>query len=169
MPEWIAVTASACCLVELSISPQERSESSSVSSVWYRISFSAVCEAKAGAVFALAVSIACELLSAELTGQFVVGFPDDQPLMRIPPCIPAPVGAEVFHFSSDRLYDLLPAAFTASCLLRRQRMTAEIGADGVYRDPHPCSNTRGRDASGIHQFQERFLLFCHYCSPFWGY
>lgn len=87
-----------------------------------------VCVAEAGAIFAFAVS----LLSAEFTGQRVVGLPVDQFRAGVPPCISAPVRTEIFRFSSGRLSNAATALPAVPSFAIHRRMPAQMRPNCVY-------------------------------------
>ena len=87
------------------------------------------------AVFTILVSIAFKLLSAMGTYEGVIGFLLNLLPVVAPPCHAASVGAEVFHFPTNRLYHDL-AAVPARLAAINFRMVANMGADGAGWDAH---------------------------------
>lgn len=157
----MARTALARSRVCVSTSPVRQRLSIAAQRIRYRTRSSCVGVTGAGTIFAVLVSIADKLLSAELAGQAVVGFPLYLFRMGVPPGVPALVGAEVFCLSALKLHDRLsaPAAPDLHRILRW--MSADIGADGIDGKPKGKRNVRSALTAAAHDVQRFNFVFGH--------
>lgn len=126
------------------------------------MSSSCVGVTEAGAVFAVPVSIADKLLSAESAGQTVVCFPLHLFRVGIPPSVPAPVGAEVFRFSSLSLQDRLSTLAAPDLYRILWWMAADVGADGIDGKPKGNRNVCGTLVMAAHDVQNLNFMFGHF-------
>ena len=126
------------------------------------MSSSCVGVTEAGAVFAVPVSIADKLLSAELAGQTVIGFPPHLFRMGVPPCISASVGAEVFRFSALSLQDRLSTLAAPDLYRIFRRVAADVRANGIDGDLKGKRNIRGCFAPAAHDVQNLNFMFGHF-------
>lgn len=157
----MAKTALARSRVCVSTSPVRQRLSIAAQRIRYRTRSSCVGIAEAGTVFAVFVSIADKLLSAELAGQTVVCFPLHLFRVGIPPSVPAPVGAEVFRFSALSLQDRLSTSAAPNLYRILWRMAADVGADGIDGKPKGNRNVCGTLVMAAHEIQRLDFLFGH--------
>ena len=125
------------------------------------MSSSCVGVTEAGAVFAVPVSIADKLLSAELAGQTVIGFPPHLFRMGVPPCISASVGAEVFRFSALSLQDRLSTLAAPDLYRIFRRVAADVRTNGIDGDLKGERNVHGGLATDAHDIQNFDFMFGH--------